>query len=54
MTLDEKANEITTRIIADMTNRRGLRQEWDGIDDETKGEIIETWNAIAFDVLQST
>lgn len=30
-------------IIHDISDRRGLRQEWDDIDGEIQDEIIETW-----------
>jgi len=30
-------------IIRDLTGRRGLRQEWDQIDDDIKVEIMWTW-----------
>ncbi len=37
------AEKIVSKIEEDFTDRRGLRQEWDQIDDETKGEIREAW-----------
>lgn len=40
LTLEEK---IVFRIIRDFTDRRGLRQEWENIDDDIQEEIIETW-----------
>lgn len=40
LTLEEK---IVFRIISDFTDRRGLRQEWENIDDDIQEEIIETW-----------
>ncbi len=30
-------------IIEDLKERKGLDDEWDQIDDETKKEIFETW-----------
>lgn len=33
-------------IVNDLTDRRGLRQEWDNIDGEIQAEIIETWMKI--------
>ena len=33
-------------IIADLTDRRGLRQEWEGIDADIHDEIIEKWLGI--------
>lgn len=34
---------IAFRILQDMTDRRGLRQEWEQIDDDIQEEIIEEW-----------
>ncbi len=39
----EAARRIVDRIVADLTDRRGLGQEWDQIDDEIQDEIIATW-----------
>jgi uncharacterized protein YidB (DUF937 family) len=33
------------RIIADLSDRGGLGSVWDSIDDEVKGEIVETWTS---------
>lgn len=38
-----KAEEIVFDIMRDFTDRRGLRQEWEQIDDDIKEEIIEKW-----------
>ena len=37
------AKEVVFRIISDFTNRRGLRQEFEGCDDEIKDEMIQEW-----------
>lgn len=34
------------QLIADLTDRRGLRQEWEDIDEDIQAEIRETWRAI--------
>ena len=34
---------IIEALIADLTDRRGLRQEWDNIDDEIQQEIKDEW-----------
>ena len=34
------------QLIEDLTDRRGLRQEWEGIDEDIQNEIRETWRAI--------
>jgi hypothetical protein len=33
-------------IITDLTDRRGLRQEWEEIDSDIQDEIIEKWKNI--------
>jgi hypothetical protein len=33
-------------IISDITDRRGLRQEWEEIDGDIQDEIIEKWKTI--------
>ena len=42
----EKAGKVVDAIITDFTDRRGLRQAWEGIDDGIRAEIKETWTAI--------
>lgn len=41
------AERIVASILEDMTGRRGLRQTWDDIDDETQHEILDAWTKIA-------
>lgn len=41
------AQMIVESIIDDLTGRKGLRQEWGGIDDDIREEIRETWRGIA-------
>lgn len=44
LTLTETlANEIEVAILADLTDRKGLRQAWEEIDKETQAEIEEKW-----------
>ena len=40
------AKQIVKDILADLTNRRGLRQEWEQIDDDIQKEIIKEWQTI--------
>lgn len=47
------AQAIVDKIIDDMTDRRGLRQEWDGFDDDIQREIREEWERIVDQVLTS-
>ena len=42
----KQAKIIVDGIIKDLTDRRGLRQEWDQLDDEIQQEINDTWVAI--------
>jgi len=37
---------IVYDIIHDLTDRRGLRQGWDEIDDDIQDEIIDKWIGI--------
>lgn len=40
---EKLASEIVNKIIADLTDRRGLRQAFEEIDEEIQEEIKETW-----------
>jgi hypothetical protein len=40
---EELAHEIVEAIIRDLTDRKGLRQEWDMIDGEIQDEIRAAW-----------
>jgi hypothetical protein len=42
----EKANDIVEAILADVTDRRGWRQEWDQFDDGIKLEIQAKWKKL--------
>lgn len=41
------AKRITYRILQDMRNRRGLRQQWEQIDEDVQEEIIAAWIDLA-------
>ena len=45
--MNETAEIIVKNIVKDLSDRRGLRHEWDNIDDDVKAEIIERWESIA-------
>ena len=47
MTPTEAAKEIVEEIVEDFTHRRGLRQEWEGIEKSIQVEIEDTWRKIA-------
>jgi len=40
------ARAIVREIVADFTDRRGLRQEWEQVDYQVQGEIIIAWRNI--------
>lgn len=42
----DMASKIVESIVDDLTDRRGLRHEWDGIDEDIQKEIMETWATI--------
>ncbi len=41
-----KAESIVNDIIKDLTDRRGLRQEWECIDQDIQQEIRDEWKKI--------
>src|SRR5450631_1244863 len=51
MTRGQQAREIVLRIITDLTDRRGLRQQWDEIDDEIRDEIVAQWEKLTREAL---
>jgi len=42
------SNKIVNKILADLTDRRGFRQEWDMTDKEIQNEIEQEWNSIVY------
>lgn len=40
------SRRIVKAIERDFTDRRGLRQEWEQIDDDVKKDIRKTWRTI--------
>lgn len=47
---DGQISLVVDAIIADLTDRRGLRQEWEMIDEDVKTDIIEVWECIIRDI----
>jgi trans-2-enoyl-CoA reductase len=47
-----RSQTIVEEIIKDLSDRRGLRQEWNQIDEDIQEEIRETWVGIVQDVLK--
>ena len=48
---ERAAEKIVQAIYRDFTDRRGLRQAWDTIDDELQAEILAEWKRIVLSVL---
>ena len=44
----EIADKIVQAFEEDFAGRRGLRQEWEQIDEDVKKEIRETWRRLVF------
>lgn len=51
--LTSKEEEIVFLILEDLTDRRGLRQSWEQIDDDTQAKILNTWKKIVKEKLKS-
>lgn len=49
---EDCAAQIVHEIVADLSGRRGLRQEWEQIDPDIRREIVEAWTKIAADHLK--
>lgn len=47
------AENIVQAIVDDLTGRRGLRQEWEQIDDDVRVEIFEEWTWIVKTILDN-
>ena len=52
--MEDVARQIVDNILYDLTDRRGLRQEWEQIDDDIQQEIKDAWFQIVMDGLQGT
>ena len=52
MTVSEVAENIVSEIIKDLSDRRGLRHEWDRIDEDIQAEIRTTWEQIVVREIQ--
>jgi hypothetical protein len=50
LSASEWATAIVRAIIYDLSDRRGLRHEWDQIDDDIKEEIRKQWTSIVLKV----
>ena len=45
---EELARKIVDEIVDDLSDRSGLGNKWDQIDEDVKNEIIDTWADIVF------
>jgi len=41
--MTETSKQTAQQIAGDISNRRGLGDEWDMLDDEVQSQIIEVW-----------
>lgn len=42
----EKARKAVDKIVFDLSDRKGLDNEWSALDDDVKDEIVDAWTAI--------
>ena len=49
---DITADKIVLAILADVTDRRGWRQEWDQFDEDARNEIIAEWRSRVLAILR--
>lgn len=40
---------VVKRIVDDLTDRRGLRQAWEEVDEDIQQEVVDKWRAIAIE-----
>ena len=45
------SRKMVNKILEDLTDRRGLRQAWDEIDEEIQEEIRTSWTIIIDNVI---
>jgi hypothetical protein len=48
------AKRIVRKIVADLRDRRGLRHQWDQIDDAIRDEICAEWERMAAETLDES
>lgn len=48
-----QAQKIVDEIVRDLSNRRGLSQEWGQLDDEAKSAIKKEWRRATVNVLNA-
>lgn len=45
------AARLVMLILADLADRRGLRQEWQAMDAAVRSEIVDAWEELAEEVM---
>lgn len=53
MDANQAATIAVQQIVADLSDRRGLRQAWESIDDDIRDEIREGWVATIARAIES-
>jgi hypothetical protein len=53
MTNVQRSEQIVEAIIADLRDRRGLRHEWEQIDEDIQEEIRQEWITIVLSRLKA-
>lgn len=48
------AKKAVKKIIEDLSDRRGLRQAWEGIDEDIRDEIVDVWQTIIVGVFEKS
>lgn len=48
------AEQAVAGIVADLTDRRGLKREWGSIDDETRASIVSAWVTIVSEAMDTS
>jgi hypothetical protein len=51
--LRDVASKVVAEIVKDLTDRRGLRQQWEKIDEDVQNEIVSRWKHLVFSTLLS-
>lgn len=49
----EQAKLVVDTLVNDLRDRAGLRQAWDGIDDDVRADILKAWADIVYGGLVS-
>lgn len=50
--IEDQAKQAVAKIIYDLTDRSGLSNEWEAIDEDVQQEIIDKWRAIVAEAME--